>query len=56
MSTDSFMVLPTDVLGTEYMIPAWKANEKDGGSMLGTTCAYNKDTCCRLLLNFILSK
>ena len=36
MSTDSFMVLPTDVLGKEYIIPAWKANAKDGGSMLGT--------------------
>ena len=33
------MVLPTDVLGTEYIVPAWKANEKDGGSMLGTYTA-----------------
>ena len=30
------MALPTDVLGKEYIIPAWKANDKDGGSMLGT--------------------
>ena len=33
------MVLPTDVLGTEYIVPAWKANEEDGGSMLGTYTA-----------------
>ena len=35
MSTDSFMVLPTDVLGTEYIVPAWHTVNKNGGSMLG---------------------
>ena len=34
-STDAFMVLPVDVLGTEYLIPAWQSVDHKGGSMIG---------------------
>ena len=29
------MVLPVDVLGTEYLIPAWQSVDHKGGSMIG---------------------
>ena len=42
MSSDSFMVLPTDVLGTEYLVPAWQANHRYSGSMIGETKVKSK--------------
>ena len=34
MSTDAFTVLPIDALGSEYLVPAWQANNRNAGSML----------------------
>ena len=32
---DAFTLMPTDVLGTEYVIPAWYTTTENEGSMLG---------------------
>jgi len=44
MSADAFLALPTDILGTDYVVPGWETNiETRGGSMI---CKYVTNTCC----------
>ncbi|XP_067948898.1 uncharacterized protein [Watersipora subatra] len=49
-SADAYLVLPTDVLGTKYILPAWRTAFYRGGTMVVISPRYD-DTSVNITLN-----